>query len=278
MNKSILQKVLIALIVIAGIALPLTARAHQPKINTASHIDVSNYEISKAYYSELVGSPQVYRINADKQFDMYTNLLVPLKANPNGRYDMKIEKITSNGRELVAQIPANSVNWNYYYEPFGADSYLKGSEYQNNLAAGNYEITISSNDNLGKYVLAIGLKEQFLPADIVEAYQTIPDLKRNYFNSSVAGFIRSPLGIAYLIVFLLVGVLIGVVLWRMARRIFMSSKNQQYMYLYQILIGLVGILIVVYSIWSWNTFAMLSAGIILYSARGIKLLSRRNHR
>ena len=50
-----------------------------------------------------------------------------------------------------------------FYEPFGGDRDLLGPEYDGEVPAGAYSVVVTSPDNTGKYVLAVGRKEKFPP-------------------------------------------------------------------------------------------------------------------
>lgn len=57
--------------------------AHQPRLayNENLTIDnakrIENPEISQAFYGELKGQPDYYKIDSDKDFNLYVNLVVP---------------------------------------------------------------------------------------------------------------------------------------------------------------------------------------------------------
>lgn len=155
--------------------------AHQPRIvKDITEITVSDPEISKAYYGELNGKPAVYRIKADRPFMLYVNLLVP--DLPGIKKD--VSALVIGNRKGVAVLDGIKFKWSKYFEPFGGDHYYKGPELRKEVPAGDYNITVHSPDNRGKYVLAIGEKESFPLNEMIAAYAAMPVLKKDFFNAS----------------------------------------------------------------------------------------------
>ena len=175
------------------------AYAHQPNLVflNPGDVEISNPEISQAFYDELTGAPRNYFITSDKDFVLYINILVPEIANRNGRYSANVFLIKSDGtEEKIATINGSTPNWSEYYESYGRDYYLKGPELESQLLAGKYKIEIFSVDNLGKYVLAVGKTESYDLKSLLNIYWQIPTLKIKFFQSDVWQFFLTPFGIA----------------------------------------------------------------------------------
>lgn len=170
------------------------ALAHQPRIIYFQEGDVlvDNPELSQALYDELKGQPRNYFIESDKDFELYLNLLVPLPENRNGRYSAKV---FLNDQE-IAFIDGLNYDWREYYEEFGRDYYLKGPELTQNVLAGKYRIEVFSEDNQGKYILAVGKKEEFDAKSLLNVYWQLPLLKIQFFKTSPLQFFLTPFGIA----------------------------------------------------------------------------------
>lgn len=166
----------LALLTTAGQAL-----AHQPRIvGNETAIQVTEPEVSKAYYGELSGSPVVYEIRSSEDFTLYVGLLVP--DLPGIDKDVSAE-IYRNGTLLV-QLDGLAHNWTAFYEPYGGDNYFEGPEYDERVAAGQYLVRVYSPDNAGKYVLAIGKIEAFPPGEMLRTLRALPALKRDFFEKS----------------------------------------------------------------------------------------------
>jgi len=156
------------------------ALAHQPQLlGSEVMITVHEPEVSKAYYAKLSGTPAVYIINSDTAFHLYVNVLVP---DIPGISKEVSAKVICDGRVIV-KLDAASSKWEPFYEEFGGDNYFKGPEYSKDVKPGDYEIVVYSKTNTGKYVLAIGDKEEFPPLEMLKAFISMPLLKM-YFGKS----------------------------------------------------------------------------------------------
>ncbi|MEO0115055.1 MAG: hypothetical protein ABIK93_06220 [candidate division WOR-3 bacterium] len=156
---------------------------HQPRLVLQKDLAfnypfyIQNPEISQAFYGELTGSPHYYQINAEKEFKLYLNILVPdIKG---ARTDFSVE--VSKGKEL--NLNGKGFVWQKFFEPFGGDHYLKGPEYEARVEKGEYLIKVYNDDNFGKYVLAVGDIESFPPRAMIQAFFAMPRLKK-FFNKS----------------------------------------------------------------------------------------------
>jgi len=84
---------------------------------------------------------------------------------------------------------------------FGQSTYWDGGEYEKEQAeAGIYTIIVSSPQNDNKYSLAVGELEAFTLKETLSAATMVPELKRDFFNESPIGFIKSPIGWGYILV------------------------------------------------------------------------------
>jgi hypothetical protein len=143
-------------------------------------IVIMNPEISQAFYGELQGQPNYYRISSEKPFKFYINLLVP--ASPGIPPDfISAELLDSSGKNILLINGTNST-WKLYFEEFGGDYYLKGPEARANLSSGTYYIKVFNTNNQGKYNIAVGKIESFPVDESLKALITIPLLKEQFFG------------------------------------------------------------------------------------------------
>lgn len=173
--------------------IPMITFAHQPRIPYGNQTNVSDPEISKAYYSQLQGKPQTYTISSNKQFAFYVNILVPDISWQKKDLSVKIIK-DWNIEKPFAILDGNNFQWTKFFEPFGYDTYWMGPEYKATVVPGKYEIIVSSKNNDSKYSLAIGEAEIFNFQEISNALKLIPKIKQDFFNESPISFIFSPFG------------------------------------------------------------------------------------
>lgn len=211
--------------------------AHQPEIifNKTGNITINNPEVSKAFYDELKGAPRDYFINSDKDFNLYLNLLVPAFSNPDGKYSANVFSIINDKEELFFSTDILSTGWSEYYEEFGRDYYYKGPEFEKQVSAGKYKIEVFSQDNNGKYVLAVGKTESFNITSLLNVYWQLPYLKLVFFKTDVLQFFLTPFGIGLIgvigglfILIALINYIIGAIkasiMHNLAKTLFLASN------------------------------------------------------
>lgn len=207
-------------------AVALNVSAHRPEIiyySQGGRIEISEPEISRAFYDELKGQPRDYFLSSDKGFNLYLNLLVPAFSNPKGRYSARVLLLQNSEEQEVAFLDGQSFEWQEFYEEFGRDYYYRGPEIDRNFPSGSYKIEVFSSSpddgNTGRYVLAVGKIESFGLQTLANAYWQLPLLKVTFFKTSVLQFFLTPFGIGA------AGVLGGVlVLWAFIYYIIGSIK------------------------------------------------------
>ncbi len=205
----------VALLVLLLLSLlPSYASAHQPRIVESRVTTVEKPDISKAYYAQLKGEPDVYTIEATEPFDLYVGVLVP---DIEGHLKDVSAVILRDGTE-VAVLDGKTFTWEKFFEPFGYDSYWKGPEYKGQGEAGTYMIRVWSDMNSSKYSLAVGEKEVFDVAETLNALRLIPQLKENFFNESPRSFIFSPLGWGLIVILYALAFIVGFVYRSVLRR------------------------------------------------------------
>lgn len=151
------------LIFVIILLLPLTAVAHKPYMTGSSDITiVSDMEISKAFYGELEGEPHAYIVKSSCEETLYVNILIPATEDSPNISDSDFSfTIIGSGLDESIEIKGSDYDWTLYHEEYGNDYYYMGPEFRQNVTGGTYTITVSNDDNSGKYALAIGEKEDF---------------------------------------------------------------------------------------------------------------------
>lgn len=179
----------------SGIAL-----AHQLRIADIMHETfIEEPEISKAYYGELKGRPDIYVVNSGNKFTLYIEILVPDIPGVKKDKSVKIELDEGGARRERANLAAGAFFWQPYYEKFTGDNYFKGAVFKTSAKPGRYIITISSPENTGKYTLVIGEKESFPPREIVRMLGTLPRIKKDFFHKSPVSAFTNLTGLFLLI-------------------------------------------------------------------------------
>jgi hypothetical protein len=161
-----------------------TVLAHQPRlVGDRPSIEVRDPEISQAFYARLAGNPQTYYVRSEAPLRLYVNLLVPDIPGIETDYEAVIARETEGGGEVLARLDGKTYAWRPFFEPFGGDRYKLGPEFDEQVPAGSYTVVVSSPDNAGKYVLAVGKIEKFPPKEMVRTIVALPKLKK-YFGKS----------------------------------------------------------------------------------------------
>lgn len=182
-----LRIILLALLAAAVLWLgpgALPAEAHQPRLVTGNQATViTKPAVSQAFYAELRGTPALYSLRVAGPTDLYFGLLVPDVPGRRGDFVAELLAGELGFEPPLAVLDGASSEWDGFYEPFAGDQYLKGPESTVTLPPGDYLIRVTSRDNLGKYVLAVGREERFSPAELWETITRLPAVKR-YFGKS----------------------------------------------------------------------------------------------
>jgi hypothetical protein len=195
--------------------IPTLTSAHQPRIADSRLTEVLSPEISKAYYGKLTGEPDVYVIKATEAFDLYVNVLVPDIVGQK----KDVSAVILKDNKQITVLDGINFEWKKFYEPFGADTYWMGPEYKARAEAGVYEIRVWSSNNDSKYSLAIGEIEAFDMKEGLNALTVIPELKKNFFDKSPIGFIKSPFGWGLIVAMYLLAFIVGIVYRFILRRV-----------------------------------------------------------
>lgn len=265
--QNTLQK--IVTLFLLGFFLPALAWAHQPRITESRLTEVPSPEISKAYYGKLTGEPDVYVIKAVQDFDLYVNVLVPDIAGQKKGVSAVVVK-NGNIAQPLAVLDGINFPWQKFYEPFGADTYWMGPEYQARAEAGTYEIRVWSSNNDSKYSLAIGEIEAFDGKEGLNALTIIPELKKNFFDKSPIGFIRSPFGWGLIVAMYVLALMVGL-LYRYLVRKFARSENGKVSKninkrgrVIRLVLGLILLLLAMAT--TWNPLVIFISGLCIFES------------
>jgi len=182
---------------LAGLWLAPSAQAHQPRIVEDNQLVlINNPDMSQAFYGELVGHEAYYLIDLKQAQDLYLQILVPDLPGIAKDKSVAVEYLSELGgkAEPFAKLDASVAPWQKFYEEFAGDNYFKGPDVKQPADIGYYLIKVTSPDNQGKYVLAVGEKEEFPPLETVKAIYTIPLLKKDFFQEPVSQWFNGKIG------------------------------------------------------------------------------------
>ena len=227
MKKAVFLVVPVCLFLVVG-----RAWCHQPRIVTEGITEVENPEVSQAFYGELEGDPAYYRIESEDAFKLYVGILVPDLEEIDKDVSVEITKEHVHAEEgpeheeeeMHILLNGTEHQWTRWYEPFGGDWYWEGPELRSNppeeelpegvrVSEGAYTLKVFSVDNEGKYVLAVGEREEFPLSEVVQALFVLPKLKAEFFERSAWTGYFNLVGLFLLIgIGVVVGIVVAVVL------------------------------------------------------------------
>lgn len=230
MKKATVLVVPTCLLVLVG-----TASCHQPRIVAGGVTQIENPEVSQAFYGELEGGPDYYQIRSEEPFRLYVGILVPdlegidkdvsvdiTKEHVHSEEELEHER-EHEEEEMRVLLNGPEHEWTRWYEPFGGDWYWQGPEFRSNppeeelpegveVSEGTYNIKVFSPDNEGKYVLAVGEREEFPANEIIHTLFVLPKLKVEFFERSPWTAYFNLVGLFLLIaVGVVAGIIVGMV-------------------------------------------------------------------
>lgn len=189
------------------------AQAHQPRLVWSEDvIEIQNPEISQAFYAELDEKPQFFRIETSNDFLLYVSLLAPDIEGAEKDFKVRIHRTSEPLAELTT-LESQPSAWTRFYEKFAGDWYWQGPEFERTVSAGVYEMEVSSPDNIGKYVLAVGKEEKFPLEETLKTISSLPELKTDFFNKSVFSSFFNLVGLFVSLATLLILAAIAGLVW-----------------------------------------------------------------
>lgn len=196
----------------------ITAEAHVPNIVPeliqSDIVRIQDPTLSQAFYGEMEDFPHTFEISATEPFHLFSQILLPdIESSKNNVSGIIIKLPEKRGRVTeVARLESKSASWESDFEPFGGDTYRKGPIFDQELEPGRYRIEVHTPENLDKYVLVVGTREE-MSIGYFETVRRLMEVKV-FFGKSKFRIIESPY--VYVPLILIIG---GVsALWHYRRR------------------------------------------------------------
>ncbi|MFA5029612.1 MAG: hypothetical protein WC518_02550 [Patescibacteria group bacterium] len=173
------------------------ASAHQPRLiynlspTLDKPLDIFNPEVSQAFYAQLKGDPEYFRIILDQPLEFYFQILVPAVKDVKKNVSAELKRTDLESQNFV--LDGSGYDWQIFHEEFAGDDYWQGPEKKIQLPAGDYLIKTYSADNFGKYVLVVGQAEAFPPDEAARTLINLPVLKY-YFNKPLWAIFEGKVG------------------------------------------------------------------------------------
>jgi hypothetical protein len=272
----------VSVIVLASLAIPAAASAHQPRIVESSVTAVRNPEVSQAFYGELTGKPAEFRISSDRPFRLYVGLLLPDVQGAIRPVSALISSALPSGERHVALLDGDRYTWTPFFEEFAKDNYFWGPEFAapdsrkgvelkgRTVPAGTYTISVFNSKNRGTYSLVIGDQETFPLGEMVHAAFIVPRVKARFFGYSPLEILASPFGWGLTLGMFVIAAVVGLI-YRGLLRIFarrtkygrmknIGTSDRRFRFL-------LGAALFVWAITtSWSPYLFIAAGFCFFEA------------
>jgi len=185
-----------------------TAHAYVPQVVVQESLHditvIDDPELSQAFFGELQDFPHTYEIRADKSFTLYTQIRVPeLESSKNNVSGIIIKEQKKGRVEEVARFLALDAQWAVHKDTLIGEEYREGAQFEKELGPGVYRLEVHTPDNLEKYILRVGKKED-MNIGYFELLGRIIDIKK-FYETSVFWIILSPYAYVPLLVLTVLG-------------------------------------------------------------------------
>jgi hypothetical protein len=155
---------------------------------------ITDPDHAQAFYGELTNFPHTYEIRASEPFTLYTQILVPdiqEQKNIVSGIIIKVPIYEKRRVEEITRLHAKDAQWESSLVFFEGNSYRKGPFFEKELEAGLYRIEVHTPDNLEKYVLVVGEREEMTIGYFEHMYRLVQI--KIFFEKSSIMVIQSPI-------------------------------------------------------------------------------------
>lgn len=192
-----MKKIIFLLIFLFG-SVGTHAFAYVPYIIEQGPISVENPETSHMFFDTLSGSPRIYRIESEEEFDLFIKIFAPKKTNET--FSGYVSRVDGDLETFVGVLDEKSVSWEISYKPLEGDWYRNGPEFNGRVPRGIYRISIFNEENKGQYALSIGSKNSFSVSHMARMMAFLPKLKSDFSGTSHFSMFLSPFGWAWSVI------------------------------------------------------------------------------
>lgn len=200
------MKRLIVALLLFSIA-PFFVSAYVPGFVSKEGVVVNEPLRANRFFGELHEESAVFRFSLKEGGIIYLNLMTPVSVDGGGKFDAVI--VNESAGTVTAVLEAGALAWQSYRDTSIGEDFLRGPELNMTVPAGEYRIVVTSQGNIGKFVLQIGQDESFSIGDYFALYKMGPTLKRVFFDSARFSFFTSIVGFSFTLLFVLLGMLLG---------------------------------------------------------------------
>ncbi|MCF7816223.1 MAG: hypothetical protein K9M10_04340 [Candidatus Pacebacteria bacterium] len=175
---------------------PASTDAYVPVlVSQKSLIDfdiISDPTLAQTFYGELNNFPHTYEFIVTQSLNFVVDVRVPdLEKSTNNISAIIIKKPVSGGRvKEITRMLAKEAKWTVVRDFKSGDLYREGSHYEAELEPGVYRLEVHSPNNIEKYILKIGTREE-MAFGYIETVKNLVAVKQ-FFNKSRLRIVESP--------------------------------------------------------------------------------------
>lgn len=163
------------------------------------------------HYGMLQNFPHTYEVVIPEPLILSVSVMVPDMEgalNTVNGIIVKREGRQGSVRE-VARLLAADASWESFYEPWGGDSYRRGTSFAQEMEPGTYRIEVSTPDNTSPYVLVVGTETGRGDVSYFEMLRRVKAVKEFYGRSPLTVVLSPYVYLPLLMLFFVVGGTIG---------------------------------------------------------------------
>jgi hypothetical protein len=170
--------------------------AHVPVFVSPETVDdltlIEDPMLSQAFYGEMSGFPHTFLIRVTEPIILSTQILLPdIETSKNNVSGLIVKEPEKRGRVTeITRMESKDSSWESSYEMFSGDSYRHGPLDERELEKGVYRLEVHTPDNIEKYVLVVGKREE-MTIGYVEIIRRLAEVKV-FFEKSKFRVIESP--------------------------------------------------------------------------------------
>ncbi len=143
-----------------------------------SVITVDDPVTLRAYYGTLLDFPHTFRFTLDEPQVLRLQIMEPDSRQANQVMSGIIVREVERGVAEVARLSSSDATWEDFYDMKTGDAYRLGGNYKATLEPGAYLFEVSNGDNVGKYVLVMGVTPDPRGPGFFETLKEIYQVKR----------------------------------------------------------------------------------------------------
>jgi hypothetical protein len=187
-------------------------------IDQADIMPIADPTLAQAFYGHMDNFPHMYEIHAKEPFLLSLQILMPDIDSSKNNISGVIIKVPEGGGRVteIASLSAQEAGWGTTFQSLDGNKYREGPAFQKELEPGMYRIEVHTPDNIEKYILRVGTRDE-MTIGYIELLRRISEIQTFFGKSTLHGVVSPYLYVP------LAGVIVSVVglsvyIWRRRRK------------------------------------------------------------